>query len=77
MFRCTIRELMMLTLVAAMGVGWWLDRQSLNAWHLNRLEKFVEELGEEMIWVTKGDDGYYHLPPQPRRKDLTPGRVRR
>jgi hypothetical protein len=25
MFRFTIRELVLLTLVAAMGVGWWLD----------------------------------------------------
>jgi hypothetical protein len=28
-FRFTIRELVLLTLVVAMGVGWWLDRRSL------------------------------------------------
>ena len=27
MFRFTIRELVLLTLVVAMGVGWWLDRR--------------------------------------------------
>ena len=30
MFRFTIRELVLLTLVVAMGVGWWLDRSRLD-----------------------------------------------
>jgi hypothetical protein len=30
MFRFTIRELVLLTLVVAMGVGWWLDRTRLT-----------------------------------------------
>jgi hypothetical protein len=29
MFRFTIRELVLLTLVVAMGVGWWIDRSRL------------------------------------------------
>ncbi len=29
MFRFTIRELVLLTLVVALGVGWWVDRQGL------------------------------------------------
>jgi hypothetical protein len=29
MFRFTIRELVLLTLVAAMGVAWWIDRSQL------------------------------------------------
>jgi hypothetical protein len=29
MFRFTIRELVLLTLVVAMGVGWWLDRSRM------------------------------------------------
>jgi len=29
MFRFTIRELVLLTLVVAMGVGWWLDHRRL------------------------------------------------
>ena len=29
MFRFTIRDLVLLTLVVAMGVGWWLDRTHL------------------------------------------------
>jgi hypothetical protein len=30
MFRFTIRELVLLTLVVAMGVAWWLDRSQLS-----------------------------------------------
>src|SRR5262245_27952455 len=29
MFRFTIRELLLVTLIAALGVGWWVDRRSL------------------------------------------------
>ena len=31
MFRFTIRELVLLTLVVAIGVAWWLDRSNLKA----------------------------------------------
>ena len=30
MFRFTIRELVLLTLVVAMGIGWWVERQRLD-----------------------------------------------
>ena len=30
MFRFTIRDLLWLTLVVALGMGWWLDRQRLR-----------------------------------------------
>jgi hypothetical protein len=29
MFRFTIRDMLWLTVVVAMGVGWWIDRQSI------------------------------------------------
>ena len=31
MFRFSIRELMLVTLVVAMGVGWWLDHRCIAA----------------------------------------------
>jgi hypothetical protein len=31
MFRFTIRELLLLTIIAALSVAWWLERKSLNA----------------------------------------------
>ena len=39
MFRFTIRELVLLTLVVAMGVGWWVDRRRL-ATPLARLAEY-------------------------------------
>ena len=30
MFRFTIRELVLLTIIVAMGVGWWVDRRALT-----------------------------------------------
>ncbi|HUE74980.1 MAG TPA: hypothetical protein VMP01_29200 [Pirellulaceae bacterium] len=36
MFRFTIRDLLWLTVVAALGVGWWVDR--------SRLAQRIEEL---------------------------------
>jgi hypothetical protein len=33
MFRFTIRELVLLTVMVAIGVGWWLDRRSLVKSH--------------------------------------------
>jgi hypothetical protein len=35
MLRFTIRELLLLTLVVALGVGWWLNR-SMLAWRYDR-----------------------------------------
>jgi hypothetical protein len=38
MFRFTIRDLVLLTLVVAMGVGWWLDhRRLLQAMRVSEL----------------------------------------
>jgi hypothetical protein len=31
MFRFTIREMVLLTIIVAIGVGWWLDRRALTA----------------------------------------------
>lgn len=48
MFRFTIRELVLLTLVVAMGVAWWLDQ--------TRLQAVVKEHDESSIeaWQTVG-----------------------
>ena len=39
MFRFTIRELLLLTLVAALGVAWWLDHRNMAA-----RQRITEEL---------------------------------
>jgi hypothetical protein len=45
MFRFTIRELVLLTLVVAMGIGWWLERQRLvsSAVRVKALEAAVTD----------------------------------
>jgi len=32
MFRFSIRELMLVTLVAGLALGWWIDRSQLSQW---------------------------------------------
>ena len=53
MFRFTIRELVLLTLVAAMGVGWWLDHfqsdDRLVEWKAHAMEKVLADEG----WVVE------------------------
>jgi len=44
MFRFTIRELVLVTLVVAMGVGWWIDR-SKQVVRYDRLKYAVERGG--------------------------------
>ena len=47
MFRFSIRELMLVTLVVALGVGWSIDKLR-NANHSKKLESSVKELEREM-----------------------------
>jgi hypothetical protein len=48
MFRFTIRELVLLTLIVAMGVGWWMDRgrmereARMQEWELMMLLPAIE-----------------------------------
>jgi len=38
MFRFSIRDVLWLTVVVAMGLGWWLDH-----WHADRVRRFDRE----------------------------------
>jgi hypothetical protein len=40
MYRFTIRELILLTVVVAMGLGWWVDRRRTAATHAAALDKW-------------------------------------
>jgi hypothetical protein len=42
MFRFTIRDLLLLTVIVAMGAGWWLDRQRLQ----DRVYELIGELAK-------------------------------
>jgi hypothetical protein len=56
MFRFTIRDLVLLTLVVALGVGWWMDRSRLasRAERATVLEAVVESAGWEVTHQSRG-----------------------
>ena len=48
MFRFTIRDMLWLTVVVAMGVGWWIERQ--NAYQLRvRIGEISSDLAVEIM----------------------------
>ena len=69
MFRFTIRELVLLTLVVAMGVGWWIDRNRLQARWSNRIDVLRVEIRDRGWELFDWGDGNYHIeyPPHPSR----------
>jgi len=63
MFRFTIRELVLVTLVVAMGVGWWIHERQLRterlrvvAWRqrAGALEHFLRADGWKVTWQESG-----------------------
>ena len=65
MFRFTIRELVLLTVIAAVALGWWLDylsHEGERAWS-NRyasLQEAYHEYSQFNAWITRElkDQGY-------------------
>jgi hypothetical protein len=62
MFRFTIRELVLLTLVVAMGVGWWIREQQLQrsiAWLELAIDREGYEVQEDQYgpFILKTHDG--------------------
>jgi hypothetical protein len=55
MFRFTIRELVLLTIIVAMAVGWWVDREQLDAWHRRLYGSLVSEVNREGFWIVSED----------------------
>ena len=51
MFRFTIRELVLVTLVVAMGVGWWLDHRSSRQAQA-KLQEQIDSLNGKSSWLT-------------------------
>jgi nicotinamide riboside kinase len=48
MFRFSIRELMLVTLAVAMGVGWFADHRRLREGHFRQRVNFHAELVQEL-----------------------------
>ena len=52
MFRFTIRDVLWLTVVVALAVGWWVDRERLRLWARGRWDRTLEatmEVGQ--LWA--------------------------
>ena len=59
MFRFTIRELALVTLVVAMGVAWWIDRSAL-AWRYDKSAAAAAQLRKRLDaaepgWPARGE----------------------
>lgn len=52
MFRFSIRELLLITLVAGIGLGWWADRKTFENWkaRTKALEHVLLEDGWNIEW---------------------------
>lgn len=51
MLRFTIRELVLLTVIVGIGIGWWVDRTRLWS-HSNQMEFVAENLLLEIEHIT-------------------------
>jgi hypothetical protein len=56
MFRFTIRDVLWLMVVVAMGAGWWMDKRMLTAVRLH-----AKELRDNLTWARLLHD--YQPPP--------------
>jgi hypothetical protein len=82
-FRFTIRDLLWLTVVAAVAVGWWADRQSLqkqSAAESNSLRADFNSLRKDFIDVrsrlfTSTQGSTVTLTPRPKIPDTPPAKV--
>ena len=73
MFRFTIRDVLWLTVVVALGVGWYVDRERLRLWARGRWDRTLEATEEiAQLWaeerkgavVVKVDDFFeFHCLP--------------
>ena len=61
MFRFTIRELVLVTIIAALGLGWWLDRRQLDA--ERRRSNFLRQQATDRVWVLQYELKHGSPPP--------------
>ena len=70
MFRFSIRELMLVTLVAVLALGWWVDRSRLATDKMIWQQR--AEVGKEIVEAWYGEPiswgGPWPLEPAPKRQ---------
>jgi hypothetical protein len=70
MFRFTIRELVLLTLVVAIGVGWWLDRHSSRQAQAKLQEQVDSLTGKSSWWTSREAANLFTKQEIKRRLDI-------
>ena len=61
MFRFTIRDVLWLTVVVALGVAWWIHHTRTQAWWAARVETVQRELTELDYGIHQSPDGTLHI----------------
>jgi|SoiMethySBSTD1v2_1073268.scaffolds.fasta_scaffold3009726_2 hypothetical protein len=62
MFRFTIRDVLWLTVVVALAVGWWIERQRAHGRHTRQLGIIARELNQSHFFTLEPDnEGVYHV----------------
>ena len=56
MFRFTIRDLILLTAIAAIGIGWWLDRRALMARYSSDMQQLGATLKSTRARLAEAED---------------------
>ena len=65
MLRFTIRDLLWLTAMLAMGLGWWADRSALNKhWRVLFLRAFANQGKNEPLEITTPIGETFHYLPK-------------
>jgi hypothetical protein len=67
LFRFTIRELVLLTLVVAMGVAWWMDRSHLSDQNRTLRDEHATLRLDALRANELGGRIIFHPAPLPRR----------
>jgi hypothetical protein len=67
MFRFTIRDVLWLTVVIALAVGWWVDRQRAHSRNKKQLRIIATELDQNQghISLEPDQEGVYHVLSDP------------
>ena len=77
MFRFTIRDVLWLMVVVALGVGWWVDRQRAHSRNTRQLGIIARELDQSYFSLEQDKDGVYHVFTDPAEGKWQPATLNR
>ena len=65
MFRFTIRDVLWLTVVAALAVAWFIEHQRAHGRYTRQLRIIATELDQSLFSLERDKDGVYHVFTRP------------